>query len=317
MAVPLIIGAAILAAGVIGSVASGALGKQDVPGLPQPDEGAFKDPGSAGYRAGLADRLAGVDSRGAPQAGGPWIMTAASADAASMDPATRDMIMKQRALLSAQLMDQAQGKGPSLSAMQYQQALDQSLQGQLAAAAAMRGKSNGALAMRNIQQQAGGAQQQAAGQSAMMRYQEQLQAQQGLASLSAAMHGQEMSEVGEKNKLGLANAGFAQQAGLANKQSYDDVNLTNAKMRLEAMGMNDAQIRAFLAMDAAQRQQDREGAIDYEKTKMGQSNKQTELEMAAEADARRRKQAFWGSITGAGASMLGGGMGGAASGGGK
>jgi hypothetical protein len=155
MAVPLIIGAAILAAGVIGSVASGALSKQNVPGLPTPAEGAFKDPGSAGYRAGLADRLAGIDSRGAPQAGGPWIMTAAQANAASMDPATRDMIMKQRALLSAQLMDQAQGKGPSLASMQYQQALDQSLQGQLAAAAAMRGKSNGALAMRNIQNQAG------------------------------------------------------------------------------------------------------------------------------------------------------------------
>jgi hypothetical protein len=232
-------------------------------------------------------------------------MSAAQANAASMDPETRAAIMAQRKALAAQLMDQMQGKGPSLATMQLQQGLDQSLAAQTAAAASLRGKANTALAMRNIAQQAGGAQQQAAGAAAMLRYQEQMGAQQQMAGLTAAMHGQEMAELGEKNKIGLANAGFAQQAGLANKQSYDEVALANARMKLEAMGMNDAQIRALLGMDMAQRQSDREAAIDFEKTRLGQGNKAAEFDAAAEADARRRKAAFWGSLTGAGASMLG------------
>lgn len=316
MAVPLIIGAAILAAGVIGSVASGALSKQNVPGLPTPDESKFQDPGSKAFQDELARRMGTVDAREAPQAGGTWIMTGAHADGAQMDPATKAAILAQRKLMADQFMAAMKGEGPSLANMQLQKGLDDSLHAQQAAAASLRGKANTNLAIRSIGAQAGVAQQNAAGMSAMQRYQEQLQAQQSLAALTNSMHGQEMAEVGEANKIGLANAGFAQQASLANKEGYDQANLANLQAKLQAMGMNDAQIRAYLSMGAAQRQADREGAIDYEKTKMGQNNKQTELEMAAEADARRRKQAFWGSITGAGASMLGGGMGAVGGGGG-
>lgn len=312
MPLPIIaaVGAAIVVAGVVGAAASGAMGKATTPTLREPDADKFGDPGSDAYRAELAARRAAVDGRAAPQAGGPYLMAAAQAKLAQMDPETRAAIMAQRKALSAQLMDQMQGKGPSLATMQMQQGLDQSLAAQTAAAASMRGKANTALAMRNIAQQAGGAQQQAAGASAMMRYQEQMGAQQQMAALTNAMHGQEMAELGEANKIGLANAGFAQQAGLANKQSYDEINLANAKMQLEAMGMNDAQIRAFLGLDAAQRSADREAGIEYEKARMGQGNKWAEMDAANEADAKRRKAAFWGSLTGAGASMLGGAAGG-------
>jgi len=83
---------------------------------------------------------------------------------------------KQQMALNKQLMNQAQGIGPSVAGMQLQQATDQNIAQQQALAASARGGNVG-MAQRIASQQAGQIQQQSAQQMGLLRLQEQQQAQ--------------------------------------------------------------------------------------------------------------------------------------------
>lgn len=118
-----------------------------------------------------------------------------------------EAISQQRALAS-QLAAQAQGKGPSVARTQLAQTTGENIAAQQALMAGQRGASSnvGALA-----RQAGlvGArtQQQAAGQAATLRAQEQLAAQQQLAGIT----GQQLGQIAGAQQLGLQGVGAAQQ----------------------------------------------------------------------------------------------------------
>lgn len=103
--------------------------------------------------------------------------------------------------LAAQLMAQAQGRGPSLAQMQLQQGTDQNLRQQAAMAAS--GRSPGLASYQAMQNQ-GAAAQQMAGQSAQARLAEQYQAQQGLMGLTNQMQ----NAYGMNAQMGLQNNQF-------------------------------------------------------------------------------------------------------------
>lgn len=84
--------------------------------------------------------------------------------------------------LVSKLTAQMNGQGPSLAQAQLQQGTDQNIAQQMAMAASARGGSLG-MAQRQAAMNAAGVQQQMAGQSGILRLQEQQQAQQQLAQL--------------------------------------------------------------------------------------------------------------------------------------
>jgi len=116
---------------------------------------------------------------------------------------------QQQMALNQQLMNQAQGIGPSVAGMQLQQATDQNIAQQQALAASARGGNVG-MAQRIASQQAGQIQQQSAQQMGLLRLQEQ-QAAQGLLNTginqggSMALNNQDGKD---KFNMGLTAAAF-------------------------------------------------------------------------------------------------------------
>lgn len=104
--------------------------------------------------------------------------------------------------LAQQLQAQARGEGPSLAQMQLAQATDRSLQQALGAARSGLG-SNPALAARTAALQASGTMGNAASQSAMLRLQEQQDAQRALAGLSGQARGMDIDTAGTRAGLGM------------------------------------------------------------------------------------------------------------------
>jgi Chaperone of endosialidase len=124
--------------------------------------------------------------------------------------------------LMGQLQQQAQGQGPNIAQQQLQAATAQNIQQQQAAAASQQGNQNPGLAAQQLAQNAAMTQQGAAGQSAMLRSQQQLAAQQALAGVA---------QTGAAQQLGVAgqNAGYAQQAGLANAGAQNQAGQFNSQ----------------------------------------------------------------------------------------
>ena len=126
---------------------------------------------------------------------------------ATIDQSQQGLSRDAQQNLLTQLAAQAQGQGPSLASEQLKQATNRNLAQQMAALASQRG-GNTSLAQRGLSQQAALAGQDVASQSALLRAQEQLSAQQQLAGLSSQMRGQDIG-------LAQSQAELAQQAGLS------------------------------------------------------------------------------------------------------
>lgn len=118
-------------------------------------------------------------------------------------------------LLASQLVNQIQGNGPSVAQNQLNQATGQNIANQAALMASARGASNNpALIARQAAEQGANISQNAAGQAATLRAQEQIAAQNNLANLSAnqiAQSGQAANNLtsaqqAEQNILQYANA---------------------------------------------------------------------------------------------------------------
>lgn len=123
---------------------------------------------------------------------------------------------QQQMALNKQLMNQAQGIGPSVAGAQLQQATDQNIAQQQALAASARGGNVG-MAQRIASQQAGQIQQQSAQQMGLLRLQEQQQAQ-GLLN-SGIGQGGSMALNNQAGKDGF-NLGLV---GAANARDMGDV----------------------------------------------------------------------------------------------
>lgn len=126
----------------------------------QPDNASFQDPRLEEALAGYQQNIAGAPGR---------------APAAWYQGRNQD--------LASALWAQSQGQGPSIAQQQFNQATQQSLAAQQAAAASASTAANPALAQRSLAQQQAGMNQAAAGQSGLLRLQEQMQARGQLANV--------------------------------------------------------------------------------------------------------------------------------------
>lgn len=153
---------------------------------------------------------------------------------------------EQQAQLAAMLRAQAEGKAPSLAQMQFAQALQQAQAAAQSQLASSRGLSP-AQAQRMLMQRQAAATQQAAGQSAMMRLQEQQAAQ---AMLGQALMGQRQQDI-----LGASTAGsLGAQAG---------------QFGLSQQQMEQARLNAQYAQQLAQQQQLERGIATVGGTLLG------------------------------------------------
>lgn len=146
----------------------------------------------------------------------------ATSDAANINKAPQEQFRNQEMSLASALQAQAAGQGPSLAQSQLQQGTDRNIAQALAMQASMRGQTAG-QGLRNIAQQTSQLNSQAARDSAALRMQEQMNAQQQLAGVLGQ---------GRSADIGLATsqAGLTQQAGLANMDAKNQANLQQGQL---------------------------------------------------------------------------------------
>lgn len=124
--------------------------------------------------------------------------------------------------LAQMLFQQAQGQGPSIAQNQLKQATDQNIQQNASLLASQHGI-NPALAARQILQNQAAQGQQAAGQAATLRAQEQLGAQGTLGNVLGTQRGQDLGQA-----LGQTQAGLAQVQGVGGlQQGQNALNVQN------------------------------------------------------------------------------------------
>jgi hypothetical protein len=143
-----------------------------------------------------------------------------------------------QAALAAQLAAQAQGQGPNIAQLQLQQATNQNIQQGAGMIGSQRGM-NPALAARLIAQQTANANQNAAGQSGLMRAQQQLAAQSALSNV----YGQQGNLAATGGQLANQNLGLNQSALqfqnadiIGAKQAADKINAETAASNAAGLG---------------------------------------------------------------------------------
>lgn len=160
-------------------------------------------------------------------------------------------VFAQQQALANQLQQQAQGGGPNPALAQLNQTTGQNMQNQAALMASQRGASaNPALTARNAAQQGSQIQQQAAGQAATLRAQQQLgaiqalQAQQGqMAGLSSQQIGQQAGAQQQLGNMGLGQQGqvLGSIAATNNTQAGMQQNINSVRGGLEGTSMQGRQ----------------------------------------------------------------------------
>lgn len=154
----------------------------------------------------------------------------------------------QQSELANMLMAQARGQGPSLAQGQLQQATDRNMAQALAMAQATNPNGGGA-GLRNLANQRAAIGQQAASDSALLRMQEQMAAQNMLGQVASGARGQDIG-------FAVEQAGLQQQTGLANQQA-----------RLQQQAQNDALVKFYTSMGMSLDEANRQAAIEMEKLK--------------------------------------------------
>jgi len=212
---------------------------------------AFQNPvgdQSQNWNSGMGNMLgattgqaaqAGNTQLGAAQTyGGAQIGPTATYGGAQLNGGQYNQVYGQEQGLASQLGAQAQGLGPSVAQVTAQQQAGQNLQNQMAMLGSQRGSSNPALAQQAALNAGSSANQQAAQQAVLGRTQEELGAQQNLSALQGQMGSQ-------ATNFANANAGLAQQAGLANQGALNANNLAQAGMYQQAGLSNQQDINQF------------------------------------------------------------------------
>lgn len=138
----------------------------------------------------------------------------------------------QQQSLYSQLMAQANGQGPSLAQMQLQQATDANMRQAMALGQTQTGIGAGA-GLRSVMDAQAGAQQQSAGQSAIVALQQQMAARQQAASLLNQMRTADIQQTGLTSQAAQAGQQLNQQnafqyAGLNNQINQASANRWDA-----------------------------------------------------------------------------------------
>jgi hypothetical protein len=159
----------------------------------------------------------------------------------------------QQQTLANQLQRQANGQGPSVAGTMLQQGEQQQVANQLAVLGSQRGSQNAGLAQRSAADQGAAAQANLAGQMALAREQEQLNAQGSLGNVLGTARSQaqnyninqaglnqnvNLANLGNAQAANMQNAGFGQQVGLADLQAQQQTMLANQQAALGTTTMN-------------------------------------------------------------------------------
>lgn len=155
--------------------------------------------------------------------------------------------------LMQQYQDQAAGRGDSLAQLQLQKGTDANIAQQMSMAQSMRG-AGGPAAQRQAMMNAANAQQGMAGDAAMLRLQEQMQARAALAGLAGQARGQDMGQMGMNDATRQFYAGLGSQRAVANQQAgldwnklRVDQNLRENEMRQKAFESSQARKGNFMS----------------------------------------------------------------------
>lgn len=175
--------------------------------------------------------------------------------------------------LAQRLQQQAQGNGPSIAQLAFQQNQEANLQAAQSQIASNSRGLNAGLAARNLANTTAQANIGAANQAAQIGMQERMNANQQLGQVGASIYGQDTTIAQQNAQLeqqaalqnaqlgtqaSLQNAQLGSQAALANAsaqnqfalqggQMTQQVNMQNAANQLAQQGMNNQQIQAYLS----------------------------------------------------------------------
>ena len=175
------------------------------------DSGAFSGPDNSGFNA----RAAAIYGQSQPDV-------------------NRNIGNEQQ--LISQLFAQSQGQGPSLAGQQFQNSLEQGIAAQRAQAAS--GGFNPA-AQRLAAQNIASATQQGAGQSALLRLQEQQQAQQALGSVIGQARSSDLQQQQQYNQLVTQYEQLGLSRDLAAAQAKQDLETTRLNTFLKELGIKE------------------------------------------------------------------------------
>ena len=143
--------------------------------------------------------------------------------------------------LVGQLQAQARGEGPSLAQMAYERNRQQNLANSASLAASMRG-ANAGVSQRQLQRQAANEGFQAASEGAMLRLQEQMNAQKMLGEAAGQMRGQDYQGAG------MAGQMYGTQSQALNAQNQGRLNFEELKQKDAAQRAQAALERYRLAV---------------------------------------------------------------------
>jgi len=303
----------------------------------------------------LSSALTASQNRTAPTMGAAQVGNTALVQTAGIDPSKLygqastvgpanidrqdDQFRQGQSSLSQALATQAAGGGPSLAAGQLQQANDRTIAAQMAAAASARGGSNPALMGRQLATQGIEATQQAGQQAAQMKMQEQLNAQQALASTLANARNQDIgvntSQAQLNQQGGITNANLGQGMTLANMQAAQgqqqlgmqsnianaaalnntyaqnagfgqQANANNLNAGIQTQAQKDALAQYYNTASMGLDENTRQALMKYNQDQVGQTNDLNQLNFKSDqAAAQANAQLMSGLISGAGTIGLG------------
>lgn len=196
---------------------------------------AFGDSTYAGNRQQVNDQISTVGGQPFYTAG-----DAAQSAGSTIDQSQQAQFRDRQLALGQQLMDQANGKGPSVAGSQLRQSTEMNLQAALAQAASSRGGNLGAA-----QYQLGNAraniQQQSAMQLAQARIQEQMAARSQLGDVLASGRGADIGLATNQAQLSQQNNQF--NTGQTNQQGQ-----FNATLNAEQQAQQNSTIQQLMAL---------------------------------------------------------------------
>lgn len=302
----------------------------------------YDETGSDETKKALEGRMAALAAMKAPQVTGPTFGSDAYMSAAKVGPVSKFAGAKvdrgdEMASRSAQLaaMSRAQlaatGGGPSTAGLQMGASVDHAL----ASRAAMLGaapRTGGALAALGAGKAASGIMGQGIATSSATKSAEAAQGAQAFAGLSSGIRAGDISgsykdagleqdaalfSAQASNAATLANAGFAQQAGLFNASQAQQeaelrqkAELANVEATLRSRGMTDAAIASYLAAYQKQFQTDKAAKMGSWEFAQGNNQFTTALQDKKNADSAAADSARlsgFASLLTLGASAAGGG----------
>ncbi len=183
----------------------------------------------------------------------PAQMAAAQMQGAQMDTTQSDQQRAAQGALAGNLLNTANGQGPSVAQEQLRQATAQNVNQQMAAAQSAHGAARLA-SLRGATWNNAATQQTANSQAAGLRAQEIATAQGQLGNVLGTARGQDVTTAGLNAQLGqqtnMANAGYTQAANMANAGYTQGANMLNAQLETNTSQFNAANMTGINQFNA-------------------------------------------------------------------